>query len=148
MVRDYTKAWEDGNPELRKAFPAQTVEEAREKIHCHCLFATIDPVFANDVYQVVVREVKCEWGDMVHLSIKRNDREPLHDWRDLQEIKNQLVGPEHEGIELYPAESRRVDTSNQYHLWVLKEKGIKFPFGFEERLVTDVPISKSKNRKL
>lgn len=148
MVRDYTKAWEEGNAELRKAFPCSTLEEAKEKIRCHAIFATVDPVYANDKYQVVVREVKCEWGDMLHLSIKRLDREPIHDWRDLQEIKNQLVGPEHEGVELYPAEGRRVDTSNQYHLWVLKEKGLWFPFGFDERLVTEGSISKSKQRPL
>jgi hypothetical protein len=37
----------------------------------------------------------------------------VHDWRDLQRIKNQLVGPECEAVELYPAESRKVDTANQ-----------------------------------
>jgi len=36
---------------------------------------------------------------------------------------------------LYPAESRRVDTSNQYHLWVMKDPMFKFPFGFKERMV-------------
>lgn len=148
MVRDYTKAWETGNPDLRKAFPVATLEEAKQKIQAHAIFATMDPVYANDQYQVVVRECACPWGDMLHLSIKRLDREPVHDWRDLQEIKNQLVGEEHEGIELYPAESRRVDSSNQYHIWVLKEKGLFFPFGFADRLVTDVPLSKSKQRPL
>ena len=28
-------------------------------------------------------------------------------------IKNLIVGPEHEGFEIYPAESRLVDTANQ-----------------------------------
>src|SRR5215471_20904261 len=29
-----------------------------------------------------------------HLSVKRRDKQPIHDWRDLQEVKNQLCGPE------------------------------------------------------
>src|SRR5580704_308381 len=49
-----------------------------------------------------------------HLSIKRRDKEPIHDWRDLQEIKNQICGPEFEAIEIYPAEDRKVDSANQY----------------------------------
>jgi hypothetical protein len=70
------------------------------------------------------------WPPMLHLSIKRIDREPIHDWRDMQEIKNMLVGPDHEALELYPAESRAVDTSNQYHLWVAASPDLRFPFGW------------------
>lgn len=40
-----------------------------------------------------------------------------------------------EGIELYPAESRLVDTSNQYHLWVFK--GRRLATGFQFRAVAD-----------
>jgi hypothetical protein len=89
--------------------------------------------FVNDGYAVAARAVDCTWGPMIHLSIKRHDKAPIHDWRDLQEIKNLLVGPEHEAIELYPAESRLVDTANQYHLWVLADDGRRFPFGFRVR---------------
>lgn len=91
-------------------------------------------VFRNDRYQVNVQFPETSPG-FVHLSIKRIDREPIHDWRDLQAIKNMLVGPEHEGIELYPKESRLVDTANQYHLWVLRVRGNILPIGFTERLV-------------
>jgi hypothetical protein len=55
----------------------------------------------------------------VKLAIQRRDGEPIHDWRDLQAIKNQLVGPQYEAFELYPAEDRVVDTQNQFHLFVL-----------------------------
>jgi len=92
-----------------------------------------DTVYVNDRYQVNVREAEVSdgWPAMVHLSIKRRDKEPIHDWRDLQTIKNMIVGPEHEAVELYPRESRVVDTVNQYHLWVVKEPGKSFPFGFD-----------------
>ena len=88
----------------------------------------------NDVYSVG----RYDDGPIIHLSIKRIDKEPIHDWRDLQEIKNQLVGKENEGVEVYPAESRRVDMANQYHLWVFADAGQTIPFGFTDgRMVLD-----------
>jgi hypothetical protein len=98
-----------------------------------------DEVWLNPIYTVHVRRLKAPAafgpGAMVHLSIKRNDKAPIHDWRDLQRIKNELVGPDAEAVELYPAEERLVDTANQYHLWCFP--GFRFPFGFESRLVFD-----------
>ena len=99
-------------------------------------------VWINDTYQVSVRHLK----DLVHLSIKRIDREPCQDWRDFQEIKNQLVGPECEGVELYPAESRKVDAANQYHLFVVPNATYRFPFGFTVRAVSGGAIGHSKQR--
>lgn len=97
-----------------------------------------EEIWKNDRYQVLVRRdvaVGKDWPSMIHLSIKRLDRGVIHDWRDLQTIKNELVGANHEAVELYPADSRLVDQANQYHLWVLAESGIRFPFGFPQREV-------------
>jgi hypothetical protein len=90
-----------------------------------------DHIYINDQYQVNVREVDLTdtTPPLTHLSIKRLDKEPIHDWRDLQQIKNLICGNEREAIELYPAESRVVDTVNQFHLWVFPE-GMKIPCGF------------------
>ena len=74
-------------------------------------------------------------GKWIHLSIKDHDRTARHDWRDLQRIKNELVGPEYEAIEIYPAESRLVDTANQYHLYVFMTW--RPPQGFYSRLLAD-----------
>ncbi len=90
--------------------------------------------YANEVYHVAVFWER-EQG-FAHLSIKRHDREPIHDWRDLQEIKNTIVGESCEAIELYPAEARRVDTANQFHLWACLDPEYRFPFGFENRAVS------------
>lgn len=93
-------------------------------------------VYRNDMYQVVVRELP---EGFTHLSIKRNDRDVCRDWRDFQRIKNELCGPEREGFEMYPAESRLVDGANQYHLWVLP-LGLRIPLGFDDgRQVYDGP---------
>ena len=93
-----------------------------------------DYVVANSRYQVYIRTVsavKSRQGTpkLVHLSIKMNDRSDYHSWRDYQRIKNELLGPEWECIELYPAESRLIDTSNQFHLWCFEPPFI-FPIGF------------------
>lgn len=45
------------------------------------------------------------------------DGEARHDWRDFQRIKNDIVGAEWEAVELYPAESRLIDTSNYFYLF-------------------------------
>lgn len=73
-------------------------------------------------------------GGLTELSIRRNDRKPARDWRDFQRIKNQLCGPEREAVELYPAESRLMDTANQYYLWVFP-LGVTVPVGFLSRNV-------------
>jgi len=92
---------------------------------------TQEACWINDQYQVLVHyHTFPVFGQMAYLSIKRRDREPIHDWRDLQTIKNMLVGEECEGVELYPRESRVVDTSNQYHMFVFTDPKVEFPFGF------------------
>jgi hypothetical protein len=103
----------------------------------------------NDKYQVSVfdAETDPDFPAMWHVSVKRHDRYPIFNWRDIQTMKNELFGPEHEAVQLFPAESRLVDGANQYHLYVLKEAGLRFPFGFTNRAVTDSAIGKSKNRK-
>lgn len=62
---------------------------------------------------------------------------PVHDWRHLQAVKNLIIGPEHEGFEVYPAEARLVDTANQYHLWVFLDPKVRLPVGFGEREVLE-----------
>lgn len=89
----------------------------------------------NSRYTVWIRRPANSQGPLIHLSIKRNDKNPMHDWRDLQRIKNEILGPEEEAVELYPAESRLVDSANQYHLWSFK--GMRVPFGYTERVVME-----------
>lgn len=84
-------------------------------------------VWGNDFYQVTAR---IQRDGFTHLSCKREDRYGIHDWRQLQQIKNEVCGEERWAVEVYPAESMVVDTSNEYHLWVLCP-GDKLPFGFE-----------------
>ena len=99
--------------------------------------ATMAPrVFINETYRVKVRKSP----PVVHLDISRHDGQAITQWREFQQIKNQLVGPECEGVQLFPAESRLVDTAHQYHLWVIEDPSYRFPLGYNKRIVLDKEI--------
>jgi hypothetical protein len=85
--------------------------------------------FVNNIYQVQVQPTG-DNGDFLHINIRRLDGGMVKDWRHFQQIKNEIAGPEREALEIYPAESRKVDTSNKWHLWVLPE-GAKVNLGWE-----------------
>jgi hypothetical protein len=108
-------------------------------------------IYMNERYQVNVETIRepfgPERGTVLWLSIKRRDREPVHDWRELQTIKNMIVGDEHEGFELYPAESRLVDSVNQYHLWVFADPTVRLPVGFRERDVSGPEVAAAQGAK-
>lgn len=93
-----------------------------------------DEVWKNDLYRVaVVREAgRFEGRSVVRLSIKRHDDKPIHSWTDKQAIKDQLVGEECDGVELYPAKRRKIDQLNRYHLWVISDPTFKLPIGWDE----------------
>ena len=122
-----------------------TLDDIRAQFEC----LKDDVIWMNSIYQINVRPVPSiyeGWPNMIHLSIKRRDKQPIHDWRHLQRIKNEIVGPEYEAIELYPAETRLVDSADQYHLWVLDKPGVRFPFGFRERFVSIAPVPGGSQR--
>lgn len=93
-------------------------------------------IYRNSRYTVIAREVPFGGEEVTHLSIRRNDRLAVHDWRDLQRLKNELCGPTREAFEIYPSEHRLVDTSNQYHLYVLPPDKL-IPIGFGNRCVAE-----------
>lgn len=130
--RPHQKAWQPlvgGSPSgdylerLRAASVAAGVPESELRLP--------DEVWLNDTYTVVVRKLD---NGVRHLSIHRDDRRPIRDWRHLQQIKNEVCGDEAIGFEIFPPESRLVDSSNEFHLWVLPA-GAELPFGFDDRYV-------------
>lgn len=101
-------------------------------------------IYRNQIYSVHVDDdtdlAYAEFeGKICHLSIKRNDRRPCNDWRDMQEIKNLLAGAERQAIQIFPKESHLMDTSNQYHLWVFPEDML-IPIGWFTRVTVDVEL--------
>ena len=103
----------------------------------------MDSCWVNSRYEVYAYRYDNSKGtgpsQMVHLSFKQMpERDPFIPWRDKQRIKNEVLGPEWEGVELIPAESRLVDTSNQFHLWCFPP-GTRLPMGFVDREVMEHP---------
>jgi len=111
---------------------------------------TPEVLFVNELYVVSVfkNEPNNFGGDVEvwHLSIRRQDREAIHDWRHFQQIKNEICGTEHEGLELYPAESRVLDAANQYHLYVIMQDGAQVPVGYGSGGRDTRDLGKSKQR--
>lgn len=155
-TRNKLKAAEEWTPFLPAKLPPVTAEElARrtgfsvEKIQACLDDQGEERVFLNNLYQVNITPCKDspEGMPLLHVSIKRRDKEAVHDWRHFQRIKNELVGPECEAVELFPAESRLVDGANQYHLWAIATPGIRFPIGFDSgRMVGNVGPIGGKQR--
>ena len=85
--------------------------------------------WANDIYSASTEW----WRGRVNISYKRHDRGTDIPWQHKQWIKNDILGDVWEAVELFPAESRLLNTANQYHLWGQP----KFPFGFPARYATD-----------
>ncbi len=105
---------------------------------------TLDPnqtIWRNKFYTVIKHVLEPELGEKsgIHLSIRHNERKAIRDWRHFQRIKNELAGAEREAVEIFPPESQLVDTSNQYHLWVLPEGTTSFFTWNEGRHVVDNP---------
>lgn len=111
-----------------------------------------DEFWFSDVYQVSVRRHKKDpvfgsGGGMVQLGISSHDGTARHDWRDLQQIKNAIAGPECEAFELFPAESRLLDPSNYYTIWAFP--GVKrLRIGNPDRLVRDADMAWAPQRAL
>jgi hypothetical protein len=91
--------------------------------------------FRNGKYQVTIYPHRDRDGRAcLEIALRREDRKAIFDWRDVQLIKNQLCGAEEEWVQLFPAESRLVDTANQYYFF--SYPGRQFPFGTVDRTVS------------
>jgi hypothetical protein len=137
-----------GNPEALIQDAMRLAGMTREEAIRQLDKSTEAEVWVNDIYQVAVSD---HGEDFIQLNIRRRDGGPiLRDWRHFQRIKNEIVGEEHEGVELYPAESRLVDTANKFHIFVLREPGVRFPFGWDKRDVQyeSGSVSGSRQRSL
>lgn len=78
-------------------------------------------IWVNDLYRVSVSRFPAhnfiDGGAFARIGIERHDQSAQHDFRDCQQIKNDVCGQDWEAMELYPAENRLVDPSNFFILW-------------------------------
>jgi hypothetical protein len=90
-------------------------------------------IFANSQYKVIRNKVPAtaECTALIHFWIYRIDGRPVGSERydDFMRIRDELVGPDHEAVEIYPRRSNEVNTGHAYHLWVLADAEHRFPLG-------------------
>lgn len=81
----------------------------------------INEVWRNNLYLVFITylDLQKKRDGSMHVWVRLVQDLPIHNWHDLQRIKNELVGEAREAIEIYPKANELVDDANWYHLWVL-----------------------------
>ena len=89
----------------------------------------------NSFYLVLVKELDPSEGmtGAVRLDIRHNQDKAIREWKHLQRIKNELVGEEREGMEIFPPQSMIADMSNTHHLFVAPV-GVSSVFVYEEKI--------------
>ncbi len=125
----------------REAFRAAAIERGADPDEAERMLVEDTELWRNDLYTVSVTRQPEGWVEL--LSVRRNDREPDMPWRHLQRIKTELAGEEAEAIELYPAESRLLDTANQRWLWCFPP-GYTVPRGFNNGRTVEGPEAAAK----
>lgn len=109
------------------------VAEARAGIHGGAL-VTMVGAYLNRVLSVQVFDVEPRGGlfshvvGVQHFIIRRHDGTDHVTWPDKQRVKDEIAGPEHTAVEMFPPRSALVDERNLYHLWVVPPV-VKFGVG-------------------
>ncbi|MAD44082.1 MAG: hypothetical protein CMH98_03675 [Oceanospirillaceae bacterium] len=58
----------------------------------------------------------------IQVMVRQHDCKPLaNHWRVMQDIKNEIFGPESVAIEYFPAESQLIDQKNIYWMFILPD---------------------------
>jgi hypothetical protein len=127
---------------IKRVPEAWGVWEKRNGALAHHWLNKIEPNYIHDAYCNLVMSVQVsthatEWGEITHLWIRRHDEKPTI-WRDMQRVKNELVGRDRVGIEVFPPADEVIDEANIYHVWV-------FPEGFRLPLSIQRPQKESHN---
>lgn len=108
------------------------VQDARMVAMKRCQLSPIerwDPrCYLNNRYVVQVSYATTTIGEVTHLWIRTLVGDMPRSWRDLQTIKEQIVGPHRVAVEVFPAIGELVDQADMAHLWVYPEDTV-LPFG-------------------
>lgn len=134
---DELKKWRNDYPEAIKEESEKFEPLVFKFSNKHRITKDSQEIWMNSKYEVSKQfhEEDTVFGSrhgIIILQISNSDGSAKHDWRDFQEIKNQLAGPDWEGIELYPREDRLRDPSNAYYLFCFK---VLIKIGQKRRLV-------------
>ena len=108
--------------QARVTFPELAVEE----------FRAPDEVWGSSQYTVTVHYLDDNRDGFVEVGIHNYHRTTHVPWRHIQQIKNEVFGPDREAVQLFPAEDRLLDSANEYWIYVyptseapMRKRGVK-----------------------
>lgn len=79
----------------------------------------------NNIYSAQV--LKVDSGKL--LGIRRHDQSTDIPWSHKQRIKNEIMGPESQGIEIFPPNDELIDGANMFWVWFPDNKLSGFELG-------------------
>jgi hypothetical protein len=84
-------------------------------------------VYRNNqfIVQVFTENIKDPFDgkDTIKVMVRHNTGKPIVQWSHLQDIKNQIFGPEALAIQYLPPQSKLVDQANMYWFFVKETVG-------------------------
>ena len=136
--------------------PPWTSFQRRADLDNDAAISWVNSRYLVSLYPPEVNSTLEGWPKVVHLSFKHHANVAITDFRDMQAIKNELVGKQSFCVQIFPPEEHLVDGANQYHLWCLvpdswpevseDEEWPALPLGFTERMVNDSPLGGGRQR--
>lgn len=113
-----------------------------------------DETWGNDRYTVNLHFLDGDRDGFVEVGVHNHNRTPHVSWRHLQQIKNEVLGPDREAVQLFPAEDRLVDTANEYWLYVypvgkapMRDRRTKVGMDHGRNVAYDMPDGFSRSRQ-
>jgi len=114
--------------EFQEVFPLDSEEDPIE-------LADGESWWRNSFYTVFRKELEPEVGleGSVRLSIRRNDGRAIREWKHLYRVKNEVVNPEREAVEIFPPQSMLSSMDHEHHLFVTPV-GVSSIYVYEEKI--------------
>lgn len=93
-----------------------------------CVPAGVTRAYQNNRYLVQVHDNRMtSHGPAILAHIMRLDGQPVHNWPELQRVKNEVFGNHATAIEYYPPAREVIDVCNIYWLWIYPDGVIPKP---------------------
>ena len=113
-----------------------------------------DETWGNDRYTVSGHLLDGKRDGFVEIAVHNHNRTPHVPWRHLQQIKNEVVGPDREAVQLFPAEDRLLDTANEYWIYVyptgdapMRKRGVKIGMDRGRTVSYEMPTGFGRSRQ-
>jgi hypothetical protein len=105
-----------------------------------------DEVWGSSQYTATVHYLDDNRDGFIEVGIHNYHRTTHVPWRHIQQIKNEVFGPDREAVQLFPAEDRLLDSANEYWIYVyptseapMRKRGVKIGMDRGRSVNYDMP---------